>query len=162
MKKKEELNPEENEQLSVEKLRNEQTDEIKNEKVEDIVEKAKKKGSMTYGELASELEDVNPDQIDKVFDAFEKSGVDLLETDFDEEPDIEDLNAVEEISIEEMNSVTDFEGISVDDPVRMYLREIGKIPLLSYDEEEEDNIFDAVNNATSILDKEAMDGTVEV
>ena len=135
MKKKEELNPEENEQLSIEKLKNEQTDEIKKEKVDDIVEKAKKKGCITYGELASELEDVTPDQIDKVFDAFEKSGVDLLETDFDEEPDIEDLNAVEEISIEEMNSVTDFEGISVDDPVRMYLREIGKIPLLSYDEE---------------------------
>lgn len=105
------------------------------EKVDDILEKAKQKGSMTYGELASELEDVNPDQIDKVFDAFEKSGVDLLDSDIDEEPDIEDLNEVEEVTIEEMNNVTNFDGISVDDPVRMYLREIGKISLLSYDEE---------------------------
>ena len=111
------------------------TKKEKNNDIKDILEKAKKKGSMTYGELASELEDVNLDQIDKVFDAFEKSGVDLLDSDIDEEPDIEDLNEVEEISLEEMNNATDFEGISIDDPVRMYLREIGKIALLSYDEE---------------------------
>ena len=128
MNKEEELNQKDNETVD-------EVDIIKKEKVDDILEKAKKKGSMTYGELASELEDVNPDQIDKVFDAFEKSGVDLLDTDLDEEPDIDDLNEVEEISLEEMNNATDFEGISIDDPVRMYLREIGKIPLLSYDEE---------------------------
>ena len=44
---------------------------------------------MTYGELAKELEDTNPEQIDKVFDAFEEMGVDLLNDDFEEEPDQE-------------------------------------------------------------------------
>ena len=64
---------------------------IKDEKakIDDIVKKAKTKGKMTYGELASELDDVPPEQIDKVFDAFEEMGVDLLGDSFDDaEPDI--------------------------------------------------------------------------
>ena len=105
-----------------------------NEKVQNIVKKAKESGKMTYGELAKELEDTNPEQIDKVFDAFEEIGVNLLNDDFEEEPDVDDLKEVEDLKLDEITD-TSFEGISVDDPVRMYLREIGKIPLLSYDKE---------------------------
>ena len=60
---------------------------------EKIIEKAKENGKITYGELATELDDTNPEEIDKVFDAFEDLGVDLND-DLDE-PDIEDLENVE-------------------------------------------------------------------
>ena len=104
------------------------------EKVSKIVKKAKESGKITYGELAKELENTNPEQIDKVFDAFEEMGVSLLNDDFEEEPDVDDLKEVEELKLDEITD-NSFEGISVDDPVRMYLRDIGKIPLLSYEKE---------------------------
>ena len=104
------------------------------EKVQEIVKKAKAKEKITYEELAKELENTNPDQIDKVFDAFEEMGVNILNDDFEDEPDIDDLKEVENLKLDEITE-TSYEGISVDDPVRMYLREIGKIPLLSYDKE---------------------------
>ena len=96
-----------------EEKKEEKTEEQIKDEVKDIVEKAKD-GGMTYAELASKLDSINPDQIDKVFDKFEEMGVDLLQDEFDEEPDIEDLENIEEVEDVQNINLTNFDGINVD------------------------------------------------
>ena len=122
-KKKKNEDKEDNKESKVSKAKENQ----EKDKIQKIVNSAKAKGKITYGELAAELGDANSEQIDKVFEAFEQIGVNVLKDDEDLlEPDIDDLNEVEEIKLEEID-LNNIEGVSVDDPVRMYLREIGRI-----------------------------------
>ena len=140
-KKKEEIVEENKDAIiqeeKVEKQENKKLDisDKDKEKIINIVNKAKEKGNITYGELASQLGEVNPEQLDKVFDTFEELGVSIGKDEDDLlEPDEDDLKEVEDMKLDDVD-INNMEGISVDDPVRMYLREIGKIHLLSYEEE---------------------------
>ena len=100
-----------------------QKNKAADEKLKNIIKKAKEKGKITYGELASELDEANTEEIDKVFDAFENMGVNVIkDDDLDlEEPDIEELEAVEDIKLDEID-LNNIDGVNIDDPVRMYLR----------------------------------------
>ena len=111
------------------------------EKLAELIERGKKKGSLSSTELLDVLEDMDleSEQMDKIYDVLENLGIDTVGEDYipelpdDAEPPLE---AMEEINEEEMvdpNSMVDSFG--TDDPVRMYLKEIGKVNLLSSDEE---------------------------
>ncbi len=104
------------------------------EKILSILDKAKQNGKITYGELAAELGEVNPEELEKVFDTFEEMGINIAKDSDLMEPDLDDLKDVEEVKLEEVDLVN-IEGVNIDDPVRMYLREIGKIHLLSFEDE---------------------------
>jgi len=114
----------------------------KQQVLHDLMELGKKNGKVTMKEInhAIDMLELDADQQDKFFAALEKMGLEIaVEEDAMEEDipgiDGENFNDVEEVTEEEINEAVAVDGLAIDDPVRMYLKEIGKVDLLSPDEE---------------------------
>ncbi len=106
--------------------------EAKKTLIKELIERGKKKGVLTNKEISTAFEEIEitPEEIETIYDLFEKEGIEMVE---DLEKELEEI----EVTKEELEDLSVPEGISIDDHVKMYLKEIGKVDLLDPAQETE-------------------------
>ena len=137
------------------------------EKLRTLFAQGKAAGKLDTTDLIERLDDLplTPEQVDQVYDSLEKLGVELVsadtaDADADDEPPMEAIAEIEEEELVDPNELID--SFSIDDPVRMYLKEIGKVSLLSATEEIElASEMSAGNEAQEKLQQD-RDGKIEL